>query len=142
MLNMNALPQRILPNTINTAKTVPVKDSSVKICPVLKTLNIPRYTIANKLKISDKEIASQGEANGIFNVWLFECVFILSENDGATAAAGAKAAPPKDPLPKVPCLEALAELRHAKWFQVCFVSLRPEDYCHSLSQLIFVGGRV
>ncbi|OZC05927.1 hypothetical protein X798_07096 [Onchocerca flexuosa] len=42
----------------------------------------------------------------------------LSEGDGATAAAGAKAAPPKDPLPKVPCLEALAELRHAKWFQV------------------------
>ncbi|CAG9535610.1 unnamed protein product [Cercopithifilaria johnstoni] len=40
------------------------------------------------------------------------------EGDGATAAAGAKAAPPKDPLPKVPCLEALAELRHAKWFQV------------------------
>ncbi|VDK80238.1 unnamed protein product [Litomosoides sigmodontis] len=40
------------------------------------------------------------------------------EGDGATAAAGAKATPPKDPLPKVPCLEALAELRHAKWFQV------------------------
>ncbi|VIO95229.1 DZF family protein [Brugia malayi] len=40
------------------------------------------------------------------------------EGDGATAAAGAKGAPPKDPLPKVPCLEALAELRHAKWFQV------------------------
>ncbi|VBB33386.1 unnamed protein product [Acanthocheilonema viteae] len=40
------------------------------------------------------------------------------QGDGATAAAGAKAAPPKDPLPKVPCLEALAELRHAKWFQV------------------------
>uniref|UniRef100_A0A183CYH0 DZF domain-containing protein n=1 Tax=Gongylonema pulchrum TaxID=637853 RepID=A0A183CYH0_9BILA len=45
---------------------------------------------------------------------------VTAEGDGATAAAaaGAKAAPPKDPLPKVPCLEALAELRHAKWFQV------------------------
>nr|CDQ08275.1 Bm12614 [Brugia malayi] len=48
-------------------------------------------------------------------------IISLSEGDGATAAAGAKGAPPKDPLPKVPCLEALAELRHAKWFQVCVV---------------------
>lgn len=26
----------------------------------------------------------------------------------------------KDLLPREPCLQALAQLRHAKWFQVCF----------------------
>ncbi|VDN01120.1 unnamed protein product [Thelazia callipaeda] len=53
---------------------------------------------------------------------VFTCISLreehLGEGDGTTAAAGLKLVPPKDPLPKVPCLEGLAELRHAKWYQV------------------------
>jgi hypothetical protein len=30
----------------------------------------------------------------------------------------------EDLLPREPCLQALAALRHAKWFQVCYFSLK------------------
>lgn len=43
-------------------------------------------------------------------------------NNNAAAAdqAAAAAQGTDDLLPREPCLQALAALRHAKWFQVCY----------------------
>lgn len=38
----------------------------------------------------------------------------------AEKAAAAQALGADEPLPREPCLQALAALRHAKWFQVCY----------------------
>uniref|UniRef100_A0A0M3HJI0 DZF domain-containing protein n=1 Tax=Ascaris lumbricoides TaxID=6252 RepID=A0A0M3HJI0_ASCLU len=38
--------------------------------------------------------------------------------------AGDKPSAVKDPLPRGPCLDALAELRHAKWFQARCANLQ------------------
>ncbi|KAL3085038.1 hypothetical protein niasHS_010107 [Heterodera schachtii] len=43
--------------------------------------------------------------------------------DGTSAASQVEEKPPTDPLPKEPCLKALAELRHAKFFQAKCVPL-------------------
>jgi hypothetical protein len=45
------------------------------------------------------------------------CVALRDPETGVTLEI------PADPLPKEPCLEALAQLRHAKWYQVrCIIT--------------------
>lgn len=52
------------------------------------------------------------------------CVYSssLQPLDSKIAATGTEQTVPssEDLLPRDPCLQALAALRHAKWFQVCF----------------------
>lgn len=57
--------------------------------------------------------------------------------DPETVVEGAPALEtPKDPLPKEPCLEALAQLRHAKWYQVMF-NLKLATIVYDKRQIFF-----
>ena len=47
------------------------------------------------------------------------------DGGGAAPPPAAEKADPPDVLDRLTCLEALAALRHAKWFQVCPPSLPP-----------------
>lgn len=46
---------------------------------------------------------------------------------------------PPDVLPKAKCLEALAALRHAKWFQVWIIWKRSSQFANANERLIFMN---
>lgn len=50
------------------------------------------------------------------------CVFYFLDETAATTFEK-----PADALPVKPCLNALAELRHAKWYQVRFCAFKLSD---------------
>ncbi|VDD86816.1 unnamed protein product [Enterobius vermicularis] len=109
----------------------------------------PTYTLLSKVtKLLPEFLESDGEAITVLeepeksalhvkqpsteiacNV-VFTSVCIRSESgaafdgEGASTGGDDKAQQAKDVLPKQPCLDALAELRHAKWFQVKCASLQ------------------
>lgn len=65
------------------------------------------------------------------------CYYLTSQTlDTNNAATATEQSVPNadDLLPREPCLQALAALRHAKWFQVCFFSLLQMKSCCHLSK--------
>ena len=71
-------------------------------------------------KVEDSAIYVTLSGIGVTAKVTLTCVLLREGNQQQQTAAadGAAADTPTDPLPNGPCLNALAELRHAKFYQV------------------------